>query len=347
MLFLYITGKDSGDEGMNKNDPSEVNENIKTHLSDDESEFSEELSDDDVEKSDILDDEEKSELDEDDKSYYSSNDTDSDLSKTNDTSDSTEEEENSHSSYNNHKTNSNDQYRDINNGNTTDFTEIDNLFKSYAATFKKLSIKLQTMLKLDLAKLFARYEIKNATLNEESDLPPKIIHPTKKSTLGSTQKISSLQKPRSEPNTSSVSPSPNARRYILKRTMSQSNAGTAVKKQNVWNEIKFNCMEGTEMTTNNPKSKLDPNDLINPLEPMDKKIKVETPNTSINQQMNTSDLQVHGNTMIKKENTLNKVKLETDYDGKQFKAASLAQNQLLTADNHVKIKSKAPSTNAN
>lgn len=39
--------------------------------------------------------------------------------------------------------------------------EIDSLFLSYAGTFKKFSVKIQTMLKLDIAKLFARYEMKH------------------------------------------------------------------------------------------------------------------------------------------------------------------------------------------
>lgn len=64
--------------------------------------------------------------------------------------------------------------------------EIDALFLSYAHTFKKLSSKLQTMLKLDMAKLFSRYEMKEdlltmhesrkrpaIKLKEPLQLPPK------------------------------------------------------------------------------------------------------------------------------------------------------------------------------
>lgn len=54
----------------------------------------------------------------------------------------------------------------VNDRNTTGFEEIDSLFLSYAATFKKLSGVFQTMLKLDIAKLFARYEMKNAAFHE-------------------------------------------------------------------------------------------------------------------------------------------------------------------------------------
>ncbi|CAH2088768.1 unnamed protein product [Euphydryas editha] len=42
----------------------------------------------------------------------------------------------------------------------------DNLFKSYAQTFKKLSLKNQVFVKLELAKLFAEIELKDA---EEKD----------------------------------------------------------------------------------------------------------------------------------------------------------------------------------
>lgn len=48
------------------------------------------------------------------------------------------------------------------NNDDSNFDEVETLFLSYARTFKKLSPKLQTMLKLDLAKIFARYEMKNA-----------------------------------------------------------------------------------------------------------------------------------------------------------------------------------------
>lgn len=71
------------------------------------------------------------------------------------------------------------------------FDEIDTLFLSYAGAFKKLSHKWQTMLKLDLAKIFARYEMKNAIEMENLE---KLSPPKKKRTRKSNPVENSSKK---------------------------------------------------------------------------------------------------------------------------------------------------------
>lgn len=57
---------------------------------------------------------------------------------------------------------------DNKNDDTHTIDDVDALFLCYAKTFKKLPYKLQTMLKLDIAKLFSRYEMKEEICSKES-----------------------------------------------------------------------------------------------------------------------------------------------------------------------------------
>ncbi|XP_063831846.1 uncharacterized protein LOC135081058 isoform X2 [Ostrinia nubilalis] len=69
--------------------------------------------------------------------------------------------------------------------------EIDLLFLSYAKTFRTLSKQFQTMLKLDMAKLFTRYEIKNDMLSKSKEenqdtVPVEFTFPVEETSKPST-----------------------------------------------------------------------------------------------------------------------------------------------------------------
>ncbi|XP_028156630.1 uncharacterized protein LOC114350154 isoform X6 [Ostrinia furnacalis] len=73
----------------------------------------------------------------------------------------------------------------------TALDEIDLLFLSYAKTFRTLSKQFQTMLKLDMAKLFTRYEIKNDMLSKSKEenqdtVPVELTLPVEETSKPST-----------------------------------------------------------------------------------------------------------------------------------------------------------------